>query len=246
MSAALWLAGASIVGDILGTASTNRANLRATRENNEHQLMMSSTAHQREVKDLKQACLNPILSARSAGAPVGSSAASRVEPYKKIDPGPALVQAEQIKLLEAQSRKTTAEAVNSELQEPYNRALADLYSSIAGGAVVTGKALGGAATGLGMYQGAKAVSRMLRRRKAKNASVPKSNPLTSLQKQKLRNLHKLKTGTRNKFGLRPGEYIDKRTGEIKTRSFRSQALKKSAKKTDFWLRRFGGRRLRFR
>ena len=67
-----------------------------------------------------------------------------------------------------------------------------------------------------------------------------------MQKQKLRKLHELKTKTRNRYGLRPGEYIDKRTGEIKSRSFRSQALKKSAKKTDFWLRRFGGRRLRFR
>ena len=217
MSAALWIAAASVAADILGNKSTNRANLRNTRENNAHQLMMSSTAHQREVKDLKQAGLNPILSARSAGAPVGSSAAARVEPYKKVDPGPALVQAEQIKLLEAQSRKTTAEAVNTELQEPYNRALADLYGSIAGGAVVTGKAIGGVATGLGMYQGAKAVSRMLKARKAKNAVVPKSKSLSTLQKQKLRKLHKLKTESRNRYGLRPGEYIDKRTGELKTR-----------------------------
>ena len=234
MSAALWIAAASVAADILGNQSTNRANLRNTRENNAHQLMMSSTAHQREVKDLQQAGLNPILSARGAGAPVGSSAAARVEPYKKVDPSVALVQAEQIKLLEAQSRKTTAEAVNTELQEPYNRALADLYGSVIGGAAVTGKAIGGVATGLGMYQGARAVSRMLKARKAKNATVPKPKPLTTLQKQKLRNLHKLKTDTRNKFGLRPGEYIDKRTGEIKTRSFRSQALKKSAKKTDFF------------
>ena len=98
-----------------------------------------------------------------------------------------------------------------------------------------------------MFQGAKAVSRMLKARKAKNATVPKPKPkIPDYKLQKLRNLHNLKTNTRNKFGLRPGEYIDKRTGEIKTRSFRSQALKKSAKKTDFWLRRFGGRRLRFR
>ena len=64
--------------------------------------------------------------------------------------------------------------------------------------------------------------------------------------QKLRNLHNRKIETRNKFGLRPGEYIDKRTGEIKSRSFRSQALKKAAKSTNYGLRRFGGRRFRFR
>ena len=246
MSAALWIAAASVAADILGNQSTNRANLRNTRENNAHQLMMSSTAHQREVKDLQQAGLNPILSARGAGAPVGSSAAARVEPYKKVDVGSALVQAEQIKLLEAQSRKTNAEALNTELQEPYNRAMHDLYDSILGGAAVTGKAVGGIATGMGMYQGAKAVSRMLKARKAKNASVPKSKPLTNLQKQKLRKLHKMKTKSRNRYGLRPGEYIDKRTGEIKSRSFRSEALKKAAKSTKYGLRRFGGRRFRFR
>ena len=135
MSAALWLAGGSILGSLLGTSQTNKANLRATRENNAHQLMMSSTAHQREVKDLKSAGLNPILSSRSAGAPVGSSAAARVEPYH-IDPSKKLVEASQIQLLEAQSRKTNAEALNTELQEPYNRAMHDLYDSILGGAAL--------------------------------------------------------------------------------------------------------------
>ena len=69
-----------------------------------------------------------------------------------------------------------------------------------------------------MYQGAKAVSRMLKARKLKNASVPKPKPLTNFQKQKLIKLHKLKTKSRNRYGLRSGEYIDKRTGEIKTRA----------------------------
>ena len=196
---------ASIAGSLLGNSMTNKANLRNTRENNSHQLMMSNTAHQREVKDLKSAGLNPILSARSAGAPVGSSAAAKVEPIKP-NVGQALVEAEQIKLLQAQSDKTRAEAVNTKLQEPYNRALADLYSSIAGGAVVTGKALGGAASAVGMYQGAKLLNRAIKSRKARKVDTGK-----------LKDLHKLKTKSRNKFGLRPGEYIDRRTGELKTR-----------------------------
>ena len=92
---------ASLAGSLLGNAMTNSANIRNTRENNSHQLMMSNTAHQREVKDLKSAGLNPILSARSAGAPIGSSAAAKVEPIKP-NVGQALVEAEQIKLLQAQ------------------------------------------------------------------------------------------------------------------------------------------------
>ena len=135
------------------------------------------------------------------------------------------------------------------MQEPYNRALADLYGSVIGGAAVTGKAIGGVATGLGMYQGARAVSRMLKARKAKNAIVPKSKPLSTLQKQKLRKLHFLRSrsgSARRRAGVRAYESFDKKTGEVKPRWSRSEALKKASKSTKYGLRRFGGRRFRFR
>ena len=122
----------------------------------------------------------------------------------------------------------------------YNKALSNVYGSVLGEPAVGMKTLGTAGSAFGVYQGAKAFSRMLKRRKSK--VLPESKPLSNLQKQKLRKLHKIKTESRNKFGLRPGEYIDKRTGEIKSRFNRAEALRKAAKSTKSGLRRFGGRR----
>ena len=174
---------------------------------------MSRTSHQREVKDLRAAGLNPILSAKGAGAPQPSSAAAKVEPYKP-DFGQAMIQAQQLKLLEAQTKKTRAEAVNTELMEPYNEALSNVYGSVLGEPAVGMKTLGTAGSAFGVYQGGKALSRMLKRRKAKNAIVPKPKPLTTLQKQKLRNLHKIKTKSRKNSSIRQVDrFINSRSGK---------------------------------
>ena len=90
---------ATVAGSLLGSAMTNRSNEKNTRLNNEYQERLSRTSHQREVKDLRAAGLNPILSARTSGAPQPSSAAAKVEPYN-INPSEKLVQANQIKLLQ--------------------------------------------------------------------------------------------------------------------------------------------------
>ena len=158
-----WIA---LAASAVNTYLTNKNNKNATRENNAFQDRLSRTAHQREVKDLKSAGLNPILSARGSGAPQPSSAAAKVEPYQ-ADPSRRLIEDEQIRLLQAQSRKTRAEALNTELQEPYNKALADVYGSVAGVPAVGAKAIGGAATGYGLYKGARAVGRVLKKRKLK-------------------------------------------------------------------------------
>lgn len=57
-----------------GQREANEASLTSAREQMSFQERMSSTAHQREVADLKAAGLNPVLSANSgASTPVGSS-----------------------------------------------------------------------------------------------------------------------------------------------------------------------------
>lgn len=66
-------AGASLFGG----NSANAANRREAEKNRQFQSHMSKTAHQREVRDLRKAGLNPILSANGgsgASTPSGSTA----------------------------------------------------------------------------------------------------------------------------------------------------------------------------
>jgi len=105
------------VGSYMGASEANKASARQAEAQMGFQERMSSTAHQREVKDLIAAGLNPMLSAKLGGA---SSPAGAMAPVQNVL-GQATASAAQNYQLETQAKLIRAQEKATLEQADYTR-----------------------------------------------------------------------------------------------------------------------------
>lgn len=129
---------ATIIG-IHGQRETNAANVKEAALNRESMEYLSSTAHQREVKDLEAAGLNPILSANAGASTPSSSAAVQQNPMEQLAASARDAiqlglqfkkQGSEIALLNAQTRKAQTEASVLSKDIPKSELTNDIYDLI--------------------------------------------------------------------------------------------------------------------
>jgi hypothetical protein len=158
-------AGASLLGGILGNKGAKKQNamqIAMAQKQMDFQERMSSSAHQRQVKDLKLAGLNPILSANT-----GASSPSGAQATIADEMAPALATAQQVaqlnltmknlkaqnKLINNQALKAKAETDGIRYDNSYRRVKSSAIDTVEG--VLTGNTTGkGVSQGQRKYQDA--------------------------------------------------------------------------------------------
>ena len=102
-------AGISAVGSFIGGEKRNKAQIASAREQMDFQERMSNTAHQREIKDLRAAGLNPILSGTGGG---GASSPSGAQAQIQDTLTPALASAQQAARMTQDLKNLRVQATN--------------------------------------------------------------------------------------------------------------------------------------
>lgn len=129
---------ASLIG-IHGQRETNAANAKEAAMNRESMEYLSSTSHQREVKDLEAAGLNPILSANAGASTPGGSQAVHQNPMEALISSAKEAsqfalqlqkQREEIGLIRAQKNKANVEATVLTKDIPKAEMINEIYSTV--------------------------------------------------------------------------------------------------------------------